>query len=308
MTNSANSPQPPNRSAKLGGKAATIILFLFSLPFIGVGVTTLMQVYRSFVSNQPNLIALLFLWMFGLVFFLVGTFILIFGLFGKEVQPGLESPLARRKRLMGIKPLQEQWKEGRIRCRGLGPVIGGWLGAAFSLMVVALVLWVSLTRGYSGGDPSYHWWIVFSVFPILLITRALYRNARWSRYGNSICELHRRPSTTSGEFKCFIRTEGVPFPAGDATIEMRCEKRQYEGSGKNRQLRTTILWKDQKSIPVTMEGLGVMVDFSVPADIPEAADRSAEGIFWILTAACATPGVDYKAVFDLAFKRVEQPV
>ena len=91
---------------------------------------------------------------------------------------------------------------------------------------------------------------------------------------------------------------------GEAVIRLRCEKREVHGTGKNRHLNVTILWQDQKTVPLQPAGLGIDVSFSIPGELPEAAPDRAEGIFWILQARSATPGIDYGATFDLALRRL----
>ncbi len=276
---------------------------LFSLPFVGIGGSMLWRAWRTFVSARPDLIFLQVEWLFGVVFSFVGLALLAIGWFGKQVAEGQESPLAIRKRLMGIKSGPEEWQIGRLTSPGKGAVIGGWVAFAFSAILLAPVVWIAWSRGAMGGEAAYRPWCASTVIPAAFLIKAIYRTLRLQKYGASICEIQRKPSALNGEFTFVIRPEQATLPDGDARLYLRCEKREMQGTGKGRHLQKTVLWKEEQRVPVQSVGLGIPGRFVIPAELPEAAHKMNEGIYWILEASGATRGIDYFASFDLAFKR-----
>lgn len=279
-----------------------VVLPLIGLPFAAVGAYTFYQSYQVMTANPPMLIPILMFWPFSVIFSLLGWGLILIGLIGKEVPPGQESPLAQRKRQMGILSAEEQWHSGRIQSRGKSVIIGAWLKTIFGFVMVAPVLWIGATH-WANLDVSYKFWNLAWAVPLLYAAKAFYKTLRWQKFGSSQCDIQRRPTASSGEFRCSIRPESTPLPGGDSTIQLRCEKRQYQGSGKQRRLVKSILWQDQKALTAQPEGFPMDVSFIIPAEIPETSGKQGEGIFWILTANRSAPGIDYLAEFDLAFKR-----
>ncbi len=280
---------------------------LFFIPigliFGGVGGFSAWQGFQSAVSEEPFLPVVLIPWTVGVAFTVVGLGMLAVGLFGKEIQPGTQSPLAWRKRLMGMRTPEDQWRDGQLRSHGVEEVVGAAFKAAFGSLCAAPTLYVGWIKGVEQGQPWYAAWLLFAVIPLFLLGKTLYRWLRWRKYGTSICQLERIPSQTSGEFKFLVRSGITQLPEGDATVTFRCEKREWQKSGDDRYLSVTVLWREQKTIPVQPMGLGIAGAFQIPHELPEANARMAEGIFWVLDVSSRALGIDYLATFDMAFKR-----
>lgn len=279
------------------------VLALMGLPFAAVGALVIVQGYHAFCSGPPALIPILMFWPFGLIFSAVGWAMILLGLFGKPAQPGQESPLAQRKRMLGILTPQEEWRAGRLRSKGKGVIIVAWLGAAAWTVMLAPVLWIGVMRGWRGGEAAYVPWCLAAIWPAIVVGRAIYKTLRWRKFGTSICDLQRRPSETSGELRCLIQPEIAILPSGETTATLCCEKREFHGTGKGRSLQKTVLWQEQKVLAPQPEGFQIDVSFQIPPTVPESSSAMAEGVFWTLTVRRPTPGVDYFAEFDLAFTR-----
>lgn len=148
---------------------------------------------------------------------------------------------------------------------------------------------------------------------------------RWRKYGTSVAELRRRPSSTSEDMWLTIRPGRGFLPPGEANVSLRLTTRGFDrmvshsDSRSQRQTRTEVLWHETKSVPVSPVGLDV--SFTVPADRPDATVmpasesavwRLASGLglqqpeasfHWTLEVRIATAGIDYEAVFDLPIRR-----
>ena len=170
-------------------------------------------------------------------------------------------------------------------------------------MVLAPAIAVGWTRGYLSHNTSYTWWCLFSAVPLWFACRALYSTLQQQKYGTSICELERRPSATSGELRFTVHPEKAELSTGDATVDLRAEKRETTGTGKTRHTTVTVLWQQKQTVPVQGMGLGISASFAIPPDIPEAKSAFSDGIFWVLEVRHADPGINYAAIFDVALTR-----
>jgi hypothetical protein len=279
-----------------------LILFLVGLPFVVAGGFSILSSSRELRSADPSFLAVLIPWIVGVMFILVGAVLIIVGVFGREVKPGETSPLLQKKKLLGILSAEEQWSTGRVNSRAKKTLISVWLVTVVVFVWFAPVIWVAVTRGAAAGDNNYRWWLATVAIPAFFLARAAYQTLRWQKFGRSICEILTRPRTNNGVFRCMITPQRFVLPAGDATVSLRCEKREWINNGRHRRLIKTNLWQHKLTVPV-QDGLGIDATFNIPPELPETAHRYGAGIFWILEADLATVGVDFHDAFYLALKR-----
>jgi hypothetical protein len=275
------------------------VLFIFALPFAGAGFFSIRQSLREMTSARPMLIAVLLPWAAGVMFLIAAFAFLVIIYFGKEVLPGTESPLAIRKRLMGMKTPAEEWQNGRITTSGTGAVIGGWAKSLLSILLLGPVIGLGILRAGVRHEASYGFWCAAGVIPLGLIVQAIYRTLRWKKYGTSVLTVEHRPTASNGQFAFTIQPGQGALPAGQAEINIRCEKRTMTGSGDHRRLHVDVLWKETRTTPIQVEGLALRDAFTLPTNLPAASHSFSEGIFWILEVQSSTPGIDYYAKFDL---------
>lgn len=261
-------------------------------------------------------------WMFGVVCFAFGSFMIYAALFAADAYtPEMRLGAEQNKRRWGIVDPEAAWRAGPLRSRGMDVIVVRWI-AALGMTVLAMpALWVTYTRGVVARDLSYLGWFVVACAPVVFVSNAAIHHLRWRRYGTSTAELLRRPTATSEELRLMIRPDRAPLSPGDATVRLQLTTRVPTGrrtDNGSEATRPEVLWHESKSVPVSAHGLDV--SFLVPADQPDASVMTAEeaairrflagvgwkhpdGFHWTLEVHQVKPGVDYHAVFDLPIRR-----
>jgi hypothetical protein len=129
---------------------------------------------------------------------------------------------------------------------------------------------------------------LFPVIGIGLLAWAVITTLRWRRFGPSRFEMS--PATRGGQLSGTIHTRFKDVPSLRVTLKLTCLDRITRGSGKNRNTREHILWREEYVVPEGQVGLGGMgasipVRFAIPADARETtAVGQSDGIVWVLSA------------------------
>ena len=154
--------------------------------------------------------------------------------------------------------------------------------------------------------------LFFPVIGVGLLTWAVMTTLRWRRFGPSRFEMD--PATLGGQLSGTIHTRFDDVQSLRVTLKLTCLNRITRGSGKDRDTRENILWREEYVVPDGQIGLGgigasIPVRFSIPADAraTTAVGRS-DGIVWVLAAEANLPGVDFKEDFDVPVRRGESTV
>lgn len=278
-------------------KAKSILLLVAAI-VLSVSGVFLWPAIAELRSPSPYMVTLAFRWVGATPFLCFGALLLWMGFFAVDVSDGNPSPLELRKAMLGLKSSRQQWAEGHLVATGNNRIVRAWLFVVISLIMVAPLVWVALTR-----DSSYRIWAGTLLFPAWRLAIAFYRQQQQSKYGRSFCELERKPTATDGELRVSIWAERS-MPAGsEAMVRLRCEKRQYHGTGQHRRYEHTVLWEETQKVAVGAFGMGIQAAFRIPTELPNATDLYENEIRWILTADSKTSGIDYFAEFPLALSR-----
>lgn len=288
-------------------------LFLFSLPFVAVGVGTAYFFLSKVLGPEgfsPNLIPLL---AFSLMFGGAGLFLM---LKVPKMLDGavhkLELKAEQEKSGAPFKPWLENadWKSGKIECSNQGGMIGIWIFAviwsAFSFPAAYEPLMGIINDGQYAGA----FILIFPVIGILLLYVAVWLTIRWRKFGRSFFEISNQTGYIGGELKGVVRTS-VDIQATDSfTLKLKCLESITTGSGKSRSTTTHTRWEQEKKVPHggVSSRMGLPVSFSIPNSCMETADASATGtVAWNLSIHAPVKGVDYSADFKVpVFKRREE--
>lgn len=151
--------------------------------------------------------------------------------------------------------------------------------------------------------------LLFPVIGVGLLTWAVMTTLRWRRFGPSRFEMD--PATLGGQLSGTIHTRFKDVQSLRVTLKLTCLDRITRGSGKDRDTRENILWREEYVVPEGQIGLGgfgasIPVRFAIPPDAraTTAVGRS-DGIVWVLAAEANLPGVDFKEDFDVQVRRGE---
>jgi hypothetical protein len=148
------------------------------------------------------------------------------------------------------------------------------------------------------------------LFPVVgagLVVWAVITTARWRRFGHTWLDTPAGPARPGNTWRATVRAQ-LPQPdaAGGYTVRLKltCLNRTISRHG-DRDERENILWREETELESTRmafgpDGASIPVQFDIPADaLQTTAQGKGEGIFWVLTAEAALPGVNLKEDFDV---------
>jgi hypothetical protein len=138
-----------------------------------------------------------------------------------------------------------------------------------------------------------------------LLWAAIYQTIRLRKYGRTRFVPSSLPGGIGGYLGGVIEVPARVVPEADATLTLRCIRREVRGSGKNRRSTEHVLWEREEAIARDrwMTGLGgtsIPVLFYIPPGQPSTDDSdSNNAVLWRLSATAATAGVDFATQFDV---------
>jgi hypothetical protein len=289
-------------SGKPSGIGSTIFLFLFSLPFAGVGLFALVQGIRELIAGKSH--DGLPLCIVGLVFSLAGFGLMSVAVWGrKKLQKDAEL-----KARFADKPwmMRDDWADGKIKSSASGQLIIYLVFAAAFCGIgglgTALAVPDALHKHQYGG-------LMVLLFPavgigFLIAFINVWRSQR--RFGKCFFELAQTPIPLGGTLDGMIQT-GKPLKLEhELNLKISCVRQVTTGSGKNRSTNEYILWQEEKiyssqaNLPEPEPGhTGIPVHFKLPDNQPESIADSGDGIHWRLEVKSKMRGPGFHAIFDL---------
>ena len=291
------SPPPTNRS----GKAGTIIIIGFLIPFCIGGMVAAGAAVHSFLSGDYQ----------------KGTFLAIFALtFGGGACAMLAMALHGRKRaarsltLRSAHPSEpwkwrEDWAEGISRANTKGTMLFAWLFAILWNLISIPLLFVLPSEIFDKHNYAALLGLLFPIVGVGLMIWAVRKTIEWRKFGQSIFRMSTLPGVIGGDLTGSVEVPAGFDPGQDFDVTLSCVNRKTTGSGKTQSTTETVLWQEQarsvKAIAGTEAmGTGVPVQFVIPSDcrqVDESVPRDV--IVWRLKAHAAVPGVDYDATFEV---------
>jgi hypothetical protein len=201
------------------------------------------------------------------------------------------------------------WASGRISSNIRANVRGAWTFALLWNIVSAPVL-IFIPRELAR-KPIAAVGFLFPIVGVGLLGWAVLLTMRWRRFGPSWFEMRPIPASPGGSCTGTIHTR-LDRQAGASlvvSIRLTCLQRTISGSARNRNVRETIVWRDEYEIAAdrlafTPVGTSIPVQFSIPSDAFETTTiDSSPGVLWALAADAELPGVDLREDFDVPVYR-----
>lgn len=203
-----------------------------------------------------------------------------------------------------IKRRRERSADGLIRMSG---------ASAHRIWVAVAVVWNAyagwlvweLWRLLAPEPVPWPFWLIAAV-GVALALAAGYRLGRFRKFGVSRFALSPAPAVTGGTVAGTIR---IPARVGAELgfeLKLQCFQRITTPSGDGSSTSTECRWEDARhAVPGLEYGDETMVTvrFALPPDQPETTSDGGDGYYWRLTASAATPGIDYRAVFDVPVRK-----
>ncbi|HEX2861344.1 MAG TPA: hypothetical protein VHN79_06875 [Lacunisphaera sp.] len=229
---------------------------------------------------------------------------LVYLRFARNIVAGAEAEQARRRQFPN-EPWKwpKQWQGPAIESNEGGGAIGMWVFALFwnAISIPAAVL-VTLDRSASKGA---YFVYVFPLVGFFLVWGAIYQTIRWRKYGRARFVPSSLPGVLGGYLGGVIEVPAQVQPEADAQLALKCVRRETRGSGKNRRTTDNVLWEREESIArnkwlSAAGGTRIPVLFYIPPECAatDGSDANNE-IVWRLSAAAATPGVDFATQFNV---------
>lgn len=288
------------RAANFGGGC----LVLFSLPFLGMGLTFAYVSFRGMMTYDPRNTAGWVGVLFGGVFAAVGLAIMVAGFQSGRVaarQIAVEAAHPEQPWLW-----QADWAQGRAN--------GGSVAASRTLWVFAIfwnaISWaIVLTVTRQNAPPKQAWaYLLLALFPAVgvgLLINAVVRTMRAVRYGRTFVQLQTLPAPLGRKLKGTIEVPlPHPLPHG-INLFFRCVNRVTTGSGKNRSTYDYVKWQEQKNLASEQIAAGptgsvVPVEFDIPRNVPPTDHSNHDNrMLWFLRAEADVPGVDFDEVYEI---------
>ena len=293
-----------------GEKVTAGCLILFCLPCITLGLILSFLGISQLVSPSTDIPGAIILIIFGTILEVLGIGVIIGVRYNRRYQA--------RKRLMQSrnpdKPWlwREDWASGKVNSSRQKNAIGLWILAIFwnAISWVALIALVS--EGIEYNTVPLFLAVLFAIIGFFILVSAIHDTIRLKKYGVSTFEMTTIPGVIGDRIEGIVYARLSQTPPKGVTVILRCINRVTTGSGKNRSTHEHIFWQEQKIVERGYISRGykasaIPVSFPIPLDVEETdTSNSNDMILWRLEANAETPGIDYKAVFEIPVFRTEK--
>ncbi len=269
--------------------------------------------FRCFVNPENPSQAVLYRQLRPGTFLLYAVFALTFGGAGIGM---IAAALYGRRSARTENRLREQypgqpwqwnsaWASGAIKSSNKAVAFAALLFAGFwNLISFPLAVFI-VPEGLREGQTAVLLALLFPAVGLGLTAWAVVAVLRWRKYGDSLFEMASVPGVIGGQLSGVIRAKARLRPEDGVNITLNCIHRWSTGTGKNRSTEERILWQDSRtlqreSLTLDMAETAIPVQFTIPFDAEQTNDDTpSDRILWRLEATAATPGVDYRAQFEV---------
>ena len=247
---------------------------------------------------QVQWLHVFFLGIFSLAFGGVGVGGYALGWFGGRM-------LRERDQLRSVSPNEPwlwrpEWNRGTIRSGSKGKMISLWVFAGFWNVISAPIPF-AIAEEWGQDNKLILLGLLFPVVGMGLLIVAIRVTLVWLKYGRTELVMRSVPGVIGGELVGAIR---IPKPVDfedRVTLTLSCIKKVTSGSGKNRSTSEKVMWRtehqvDRADVQVTQQTLMPVV-FMIPYTCRETDEE--KDVEWRLEARGATPGVDFRAQFEI---------
>lgn len=292
----------PDSGDKGSGNAALGMgcLLLFSLPFIAVGLFTMVNGVRLLLKGM--MIPGAPLTGFGLVFAGAGFGVAWLGIRSKQ---NADAEAAKRAMAPDSPWLwREDWAAQKVNAEaGGGQFL--WFFAALWNGIAWTVTAVAAPKLWREQNPAGFLLLLFPLVGIGLIVAAIYLSRRVRKFGRASFQLESLPYQPGQPLR-----GQLSIPRGEAMtapmlLRLKNINRYTTGSGKSRDTHEDILWEDEATIApeffaTGFSGVEIPVEFQLPQDgTPASLNLSGDRVLWRLEALSEVPGVNFGAQFEL---------
>jgi hypothetical protein len=295
---------PPAKSA---GIFSAVFLFLFGLPFLGIGIFAIKKAVSKFIEGKTK--DALMLGLFGLIFASAGLGMMFLSVWARKKS----QQDAELKALHPDQPwlLRADWAAGRIKSSTSAQVKMYSIMALAFCGIGAMYTFAALPKELHNGNYKALIVLIFPMIGIGFLIAVVRAMLARRRFGDCFFELAQIPAPLGGTLEGLIQTGARLQLEHGLHLKLSCIRRVVSGSGNSRSVSETILWQDEKvftsnaDLPEPEPGRsGIPVFFKLPANKPECFARGNEAIIWRLAAKAKMAGPDFSATFDVPVFKV----
>ena len=281
---------------KIGTMILSIFLTLFGLVFVLAGSAVVLM---GFTTQDGAEEAPWYVFVpFGLVFVGAGSAVI----WKAWRLPGEQERIEQEKETYAAEPWKrvKEWRTNRIGENSRGGVWFFWIFAIFWNSITAAVIgmsWEEMLR-QAQDEPGIYAILIFPLVGIGLLIAAVRGTIRARTFPPSFLTLDTMPVPIGGALEGTLQ---VPYSLRDAgSIRIRLTCYRITRSGKN--THSTPVWQDEQDLPgmqVTTDGRhGLLpVRIVIPHDAPGSTIDYGPRISWQMDLSADVPGVDYYASF-----------
>jgi HEAT repeats len=283
-------------------KAGAVFIFLFGLPFFCIGTVFAFVALSSspLIHKTGSSLAGAG---FGLAFALIGAGLMIGAIYGYRKSKQDAATKGANPDTPWI--WRSDWATGKALSQKRNTVFAWWVGTVLSSMIFVPIAIDTVPKALRNSDPKILIPAGFCLVPLILLIGAARATIRRERYGKTYFEFGSLPFSpgkhVTGQIHLRLET------SADHGIDLRlaCVRTITTGSGKEETKNEVILWQNQKNVPQTALSVGplgsaIPVDFGVPQDAYETNhDNFRDQLAWMLYAKADVPGVDYSDAFEI---------
>ncbi|HOF39568.1 MAG TPA: DUF3592 domain-containing protein [Candidatus Hydrogenedentes bacterium] len=276
--------------------------------------------FRCYVNPQKPSEAVLYRQLRPEMLLLYSVFVLMFGGAGVGMIAAAlhgHRRLRNEHRVRKLHPEQpwqwnNAWATGTITSSNKTVALFALLFAGFWNLVSLVLTVLVVPESLRNGETAALLVLIFPAAGLVLAVWAAVSFLRWRKYGDSLFEMSAVPGIVGGPLSGIIRAQARLQPDDGVNLTLNCIRRWTTGAGKNRSTEEKILWQDVCTVPrnqITrdMAETVIPVHFAIPFDAEQTSDStSGDRILWRLEASAATPGVDYRAQFEVPVFRTPE--
>lgn len=206
---------------------------------------------------------------------------------------------------------REDWAEGLITASNKSAMLAVIL-AAYWNSITALPAVLAIQEGYF--VQKNNWALLASLFLVvgfILIIIAATAAVRIRKYGASVFQMASTPGVIGGQLAGVIRVPKKVSPDGGFHVTLRCVKEVTTDKGSSSETTWIDAWKAEQTIVRELhqtdpQKTAFPIQFAIPFDCQPTDMSGGSKIAWRLDVKAATPGLDFKASFDVpVFKTPE---
>ena len=297
-------------SSNIGGKAGTVLLCLFGLPFAAFGLWAFSQALHSIGAPQGGSQSFWFPMMFGVIFTGVG-----FGLIYLGISAGKWS--ARQEYLQGEHPSEpwlwrEDWAAGRVKSRTETNMVMSWVFTIFWNLISWTVAIFAVPAAIKQKSAGAYFALLFPAIGIYLLIYSIRQTIAFFEFGKTCFEMSSVPGVVGRDLKGFIHARFPHSPEHGVHLRLSCVHRVTTGTGNSRSTTENIIWRDEAEVNAGQlcpgpAGTTIAVAFHIPFDAQPTEKLSPGNEFlWLLEALADVPGVNYHDNFEVPVFRTAQ--